>query len=97
MEENSRDTGQELSSFVGTVTSYGMDGSITGCSTRFSASTPALDPTQPHVQWVQGAVSLAMKLLGYDAHHSHLVLRLRMHGVIPTVHMHCMALDYAEG
>jgi hypothetical protein len=33
-------------------------------------SRPALRPTQPHIQWVQGALSAELKRLGRDADHS---------------------------
>jgi hypothetical protein len=33
-------------------------------------SRPALGPTQPPIQWVQGALSLGVKLLGREADHS---------------------------
>jgi len=42
----------------------------------------ALGPTQPPIQWILWALSLGEKWPGHEADHSHLVLRLRMHGVI---------------
>jgi hypothetical protein len=35
-----------------------------------TASRPALRPTQPPIQWVPGALSLAVKQLGHEADHS---------------------------
>jgi hypothetical protein len=51
-----------------------------------TASRPALELTQPHIQWVLGAISPVLKWLGYEADHAHLMLRLRMHGAIPPIH-----------
>jgi hypothetical protein len=34
------------------------------------ASTPALEPTEPPVQWVEGAVSTGVKRQGREAGHS---------------------------
>jgi hypothetical protein len=34
------------------------------------ASRTALEPTQPHIQWVPGALSLGIKRLGSEAYHS---------------------------
>jgi len=43
----------------------------------------ALEPTQPPVQWVSGALSLRVKWLGCAADHlSQSMLRLRMHGTV---------------
>jgi hypothetical protein len=64
-------------SSVGIAMGYGPDGqgSIPGRSKivcLFStASTPALGPTQPHPQWVTGALSPRVKRLGREADHSH--------------------------
>jgi hypothetical protein len=35
-----------------------------------TASRPALGPTQPHIQWVPGALSLGVKRPGREANHS---------------------------
>jgi hypothetical protein len=35
-----------------------------------TASRPALGPTQPHIQWVPGALSLGVKQQGCEADHS---------------------------
>jgi len=34
-----------------------------------TASRPALGPTQPPMQWVQGALSLGLKRPGHEADH----------------------------
>jgi hypothetical protein len=36
-----------------------------------TASRMALGPTQPHIQWVLGALSLGVKWPGCEAEHSH--------------------------
>jgi hypothetical protein len=36
-----------------------------------TASRPALGPTQPPIQWVQGALSVGIKRAGREADHSH--------------------------
>jgi hypothetical protein len=51
-----------------------------------TAYRPALEPTQPHFQWVLGAISPVVKWLGYEANHSHLMPRLKMHGAITQIH-----------
>jgi hypothetical protein len=35
-----------------------------------TASRPALQPTQPPIQWIPGALSLGLKLQGREAYHS---------------------------
>jgi hypothetical protein len=62
-------------SAVGTERGYRLDGrgsiSIRGKFFPFSTtSIPALGPTQPHIQWVQGALSAGLKRLGREADHS---------------------------
>jgi len=48
-----------------------------------TASRTALEPTQPPIQWIPGALSLGVKRSGCEADHSHLVPTSRMHGAIP--------------
>jgi hypothetical protein len=53
------------------VTGYGLDDRVIGV--RFPAeamsflSRPAVDPTQPPMQWVQGTLSLELKRPGHEA------------------------------
>jgi hypothetical protein len=54
---------------------YGLDGrgfeSRQGLEFFFTtASGPALESTQPPIRWVQGALSLGVKLPGHEADHS---------------------------
>jgi len=49
------------------------------------ASTPALGPTHPPVQWVPGALSLGVERPGREADHlppSSAEVRMRLHGVV---------------
>jgi hypothetical protein len=62
-------------SSVCTATGHGLDGrdSIPGRNKIFLfpiASRPALGPTQPPMQWVQGALSPGVKLARREADHS---------------------------
>jgi hypothetical protein len=63
--------------YVGIATGYGLDGrlSIPGRGKRFSlcstASRPALEPTQPAIQCVPGALSPELKRPGREADHLH--------------------------
>jgi hypothetical protein len=41
-----------------------------GISLFTIASRPALDPTQPPIQWVPGALSLKVKRAGRETNHS---------------------------
>jgi hypothetical protein len=54
-----------------------------------TASRPALEPTQPPIQWVSGALSPGKIVQGVKMIiHLHLVPMLRMHGAInPLTHM----------
>jgi hypothetical protein len=45
-----------------------------------TASSPALEPTQPHIKWIPG-----VKRPGREATHLNLVLRLSVHGAIPPL------------
>jgi hypothetical protein len=53
-------------SWVGIATGYGLGGSSSpGKVKNFllsTASTPVLEPTQPRIQWAEGAVLLGGKL-----------------------------------
>jgi hypothetical protein len=62
-------------SSVGIATGYGLDdqGSILGKDTFFlfsTASRPALGPTQPLIQWAQGALSRGVKRKERESGHS---------------------------
>jgi hypothetical protein len=62
-----------LNSSVGVATGYGLDGpgSIPGSATLFSTVfRPTLEPTQPLIQWVQGALSPGVKRQGREADRS---------------------------
>jgi hypothetical protein len=51
-----------------------------------TASRPALEPTQPSVQWVPVALSLGVKRRGVKlTTHVHVVPRSRMRGAIPSL------------
>jgi len=51
-----------------------------------TASTTALEPTGPPIQWVPGALSLWVKRPGHEADHSPPpMLRSRMRGAIPPL------------
>jgi hypothetical protein len=56
-------------SSVSTTADYGLDkwASITGLT---SISRPAMQSTQPHIQWVAAALSPEAKCLGYETDHS---------------------------
>jgi hypothetical protein len=77
--------------FSGIALGYGLDDR--GFESRqglglfiFTASRPVLGPTQPPIQWVTGALSLAVKWPGCEADpHLHLVSRSRMRGAIPPL------------
>jgi hypothetical protein len=55
-------------------------GSVPDGGNRFfsTASSRSRGLTQPPLQWVRGALSPRIKWRGLEAHHSHLVTRLRM-------------------
>jgi len=60
-------------SSVGIATGYGLDDRMIGRLGIFLitiASTPALRPSQPPIQWVPGALSLRVKRLGREADHT---------------------------
>jgi hypothetical protein len=63
-------------SVVGIATGYGLDdrGVIVrvpvGSRIFSTLSRPALEPTQPSIQWVLGALSLGVKRPGHEADHS---------------------------
>jgi hypothetical protein len=65
-----------MGQFSGIALSYGRDGR--GFESRqglgiflfTTASRPALGPTQPPIQWVQGPLSLGVKRPGREADHS---------------------------
>jgi hypothetical protein len=66
-------------SSVGIATDYGLDDrNLGGLDSQrgleifliFTASRPALRPTQPPIQWVPVALSPAVKLRGREADHS---------------------------
>jgi len=50
-----------------------------------TTSIQTLGPIQSPIEWMPGALSSGIKWPGRDANHSHLVLRLRMPGVIPSI------------
>jgi hypothetical protein len=45
-------------------------GATIGCFPFATVSRPALGPTQPHIQWVLGALSLGVKRQEREADHS---------------------------
>jgi hypothetical protein len=45
-------------------------------------SRPVLGPTQPALQWVQGALSLRVKQPGSEVDKLHLHSPIRLHGVV---------------
>jgi hypothetical protein len=65
-------------SSVGTALGYGLDDRDSrvrfpgrlGIFLFITASRTALGPTQPPIEWVQGALSLGVKRPGLEAHHS---------------------------
>jgi hypothetical protein len=72
--------GKSRDSSVGTALGYGLDDR--GSRARFpagagkfflliTASRMALGPTQPHIQWVPGALSLGVKRQGLEVDHPH--------------------------
>jgi hypothetical protein len=68
-------TYSRLDNSVSIVTDYGLGswGSIPGkgkIRLFFTASSPALGPTQPPIQWVPGALSQGIKQQGREADHS---------------------------
>jgi hypothetical protein len=51
-----------------------------------TVSRPALEPTQPPIQWVPGALSLGVKLPEREADHSHPhSAEIKMRGAIPPL------------
>jgi hypothetical protein len=84
-------------SSIGIMTDYGMDDPIIGVGIpegagNFSfdtASRPALGLTEPHLQWIAGALSLGVKWSGRDAYHSPpSSVEVRMCGAIPPFPQH---------
>jgi hypothetical protein len=60
---------------VGIATDYGLDGMGKNPDRgkiflSFTASSPALGPTQPPIQWISGAISLGIKRPDREAEHS---------------------------
>jgi hypothetical protein len=49
------------------------------------AFRPNVDPIQPPIQWVPGALNLGVKRLGRAADHLHLVPSIRTRGAIPPL------------
>jgi hypothetical protein len=82
-------TGRSRGSVVGIATGYGLHGRSVRSSRHgrvknflFSTSSiPALGPTQPPIQWVQGAVSPGENQQGRETDHQ-LLLRSRKRGSI---------------
>jgi hypothetical protein len=62
-----------------------------------SASTPALGPTQPPIQWVPGSLTLGVKLPGREADHSPSssaeVKNAFSHTSTPPVRLHVVVLS----
>jgi len=60
-------------------------------------SIPALGPTQPPIQWVPGALSLGVKLLGHEADHSPSfsanIKKAWCYISTPPIHLHGMVLS----
>jgi hypothetical protein len=56
------------------TTDWMIGGSSVGSGWKFfhltTASRPALGPTQPPIQWVQGDLSMGVERLGCEADHS---------------------------
>jgi hypothetical protein len=79
----------------GTALDKGLDDRVfesrqgLGISLSTTVSRPALEPTQPPIQGVPGALSLGIKWPVHKANHSlHLVPRSRMRGTIPPLHQY---------